>query len=61
MESGNRWIRQRHSNHVSNTNQREETKAAIPTWVVFLLEDVPALQHLFENLNRPVDVSWLLA
>lgn len=61
MESGNRWIRQRHSNRVSNTNQREETKAAIPTLVLFLLEDVPALQHLFENLNKPVDVSWLLA
>lgn len=32
MESGNRWTRQRHSN-VSNANQREETKAAIPTLV----------------------------
>lgn len=61
MESGNRWRRQRHSNHVSNTNQREETKAAIPTLVFLLLEDVPALQHLFKKLNKPMEISWLLA
>lgn len=41
----------------------EETKAAIPTLVFdfAFLEDVPALQYLFKNFNKPMDISWLLA
>lgn len=40
----------------------KKPKQLFPHWCLpLLLEDVPALQYLFKNLNKPMDISWLLA
>lgn len=40
----------------------KKPKQPFPHWCLpLLLKDVPALQHLFKKLNKPMDISWLLA
>jgi len=62
MESGNRWNRQRDSNHVSNANQRGGKKGSYSHIDVclFFLKMFMQFNIYFKKLNKHILISWVL-